>query len=99
MDDAQPVTKVLAELSGGDEVAEIPVGRGDDAHVNVRLRLIGTDRLDFAVFEKPKKQRLHTEAHVSDFVEKEHASMGELDLSSLVPEGAGEASFYMAEQL
>jgi hypothetical protein len=34
MDDAQPVIAVLAKLSGGDEVVEIPVGRGNHAHVN-----------------------------------------------------------------
>src|SRR5262245_1745385 len=97
MDDAQPIVEVLAKLPGGDEVSQFSIRRGDDPDVDLRLRLIGADRLDFAVLEEPQQQRLHAQAHLADFVEEERAAMCELNLAALVPERASEAALHVAE--
>ena len=99
VDDAQPVQEVLAELAGGDELVQVAIGGGDDAHVDPRLRVVGADRLDLAVLEKPQQQRLHAQAHLADFVEKQRAAMRELELAALVAVGAGEAALDVAEEL
>ena len=99
VDDAQPVQQVLAELAGGDELVQVAIGGGDHAHVDPRLRVVGADRLDLAVLEKPQQQRLHAQAHLADFVEKQRAAMRELELAALVAVGAGEAALDVAEEL
>ena len=99
VDDAQPVQEVLAELAGGDELVQVAIGGGDDPHVDARLRLVRADGLDLAVLEKPQQQRLHPQAHLADFVEKQRAAMRELELAALVAVGAGEAALDVPEEL
>ena len=99
VDDAQPVQEVFAELAGGDELVQVAIGGGDHANVDTRLRVVGPDRLDLAVLEKPQQQRLHAQAHLADFVEKQRAAMRELELAALVAVGAGEAAFDVSEEL
>ena len=99
VDDAQPVQQVFAELAGGDEVGQVPVGRGDHADVHARVGVIRADGLNLAVLEKPQQQRLHAQAHLADFVEKERAAMRELELAALVAIGAGEAALDVPEEL
>ena len=98
VDDAQPVQEVFAELAGGDELVEIAIGGGDDADVDTRLRVVGPDCLYLAVLEKPQQQRLHPQAHLADFVEKERAAVRELELAALVAVSAGEAAFDVSEE-
>ena len=83
MDDAQPVQEVLTELAGGDEIVQVAIGGGDDANVDTRMRLVRPDGLNLAVLEKPQQPRLHAQAHVADFVEKQRAAMRELELAAL----------------
>ncbi len=99
VDDAQPVQQVLAELAGSDELVQVAIGGGDHAHVDPRLRVVGADRLDLAVLEKPQQQRLHAQAHLADLVEKQRAAMRELELAALVAVGAGEAALDVSEEL
>ena len=61
--------------------------------------VVRADGLDLAVLEKPQQQRLHAQAHLADFVEKQRAAMRELELAALVAVGAGEAALDVAEEL
>ena len=82
MDDAQPVQEVLTELPRGDEIVQVAMGGGDDANVDARMRSIRPDGLNLGVLEKPQQPRLHVQAHVADFVEKQRAAMRELELAA-----------------
>ena len=99
MDDAQPVQEVLTELPGGDEIVQVAIGGGDHAHVDRRLRLVRPDGLDLAVLEKSQQPRLHAQAHVADFVEKQRTPMRELELAAFLGAGAGDVSFDVSEEL
>ncbi len=98
-DDAQPVKEIFAELAGGDHLRQVAVGRGNHADVHLALRLIRTHGLDLAVLEKPQEKRLHSEAHLADFVEEQRAAMRELELPALVPVGAGKTTLDVSKQL
>src|SRR5262245_25536673 len=99
MNHAKTIVEVLAKLSRGHQFGEIPVGGGNHANVNMGLRLIRPDRMDFSVFEEPQEERLHAQAHLPHLVEKQRAAMCELGLTALVAERAREAALHVAEQL
>ena len=73
-------------------VATLAIDGGDHAKVDTRVRLVVPGRLDFAVLEKPRLQRLHGQAHLANLVEKQPAAMRELELAALVAAGAGARS-------
>ena len=99
MDDPEPVEEVFAELSLPHALSEVAVRRRDDADIGVGTEIVGADGLNFAALEKSQQERLHPQAHVADFVEKERAPIRQLELARLVAVGAGEAAADMAEQL
>ena len=72
---------------------------GHHPDVDARLRLIRTHCLDLAILEKAQEKRLHAQAHLADFVEKERAPMRKLELAALVTVGAGETPFDVSEEL
>ena len=69
-DHAEPVVEILAELSLGDPLLEIGVGRREHAHVD-RLRPRFPDRHDLALLEESQQLRLDVERQVADFVEEQ----------------------------
>ena len=99
MNDPQPIEQVLAELTGCNQIAQIAIGRGHHPDVDARRRFVRTDGLDLATLQETQQQRLHPEAHLADFVEKQRAAVRELQLAALVTVGAGEASFDVSEEL
>jgi len=48
---------------------------------------------------EPQQQGLHTEAHLAHFIEKERASIRDLQLARLVTVGTGEAALDVAKEL
>ena len=71
-DHVQPVEQILAELSFGDEPAQVAVGRGDDADVDLdRVRI--ADALELALLQHAQQLHLQRRAHRADFVEEERA--------------------------
>src|SRR3954454_4458907 len=94
-----PTQKAIADLAGGNQIVEIAVRCRHYANVEARLRVIRAHRLDFPVLEKSQQEGLHAEAHFTDFIEEQRATMCELELAALVAVGAGEASLDVPEQL
>ena len=99
VDDVEAVEQVLAERLLGDEIAQVLVGRGDDADVHRGPHAIGADLLQLAGFEEAQQQALHAQRHLADLVEEQRAAVGHLELALLVAVGAGEAALDVAEQL
>ena len=99
MDDVQAVEQILAERPLLDHVAQVAIGRGDDAHVDDASAAVGADLLQLARFEESQQQALHPQRHLADFVEEDGAHVGRLELARLVAVGAGEAALHVAEQL
>ena len=98
VDNAEAVEQILAELSRGHALREIAIGRRDDADVHVPRRLL-SDRLDFAALQKSEQHRLHSQAHLADFVQEQGAAVGFLDHAAAIAVGAGEAAPHVSEQL
>ena len=91
LDDPQPIEQVFPELAGGDALRQIAVGGRDQADVDC-LRLLAADGLDFAALEKSQQQGLHPQAHLADFVEKQRAAVGQLQLAGTIAIGARETA-------
>src|SRR6266540_6277949 len=98
LDALQPVEEVLAELTLGDQLLEVLVGRGDDADVDVD-GFDAADALDPALLERAQDLHLHAERHVADLVEEERASLGQLEAAGPRPDGAREGAALVPEQL
>src|SRR5207245_9615735 len=67
------------------------------AHVHADC-LARTDWLEALLLQHAKHFRLRAQAHVADFVEKQRAAIGLLELSNLVVGRAREAALHMAEE-
>ena len=77
---------------------QIPVRRGDDAHIDVQRRR-PADALELFFFERAQNLGLHRERQIADFVEEQRAPVRELELAGLSLRRAGERAFLVAEQL
>ena len=75
-DDVEAVVEIVAELAFADGLAEVDVGGGDDADVDLNL-LIAADGHEAALLEDAEDLGLGIHAHVADFVEEEGAAIGD----------------------
>src|SRR4051794_12697891 len=93
-----PKEQVLAELVGGDHLAEVAVGRTEDADVHAE-RVVLADAAEFARFEEPEQLHLHALVELADLVEEERAAVGHLEQPLAVGVGPGERTATVAEEL
>ena len=94
----EPEEQVLAEQLVGDHLAEVAIGRAEDADVDAE-RLVLADAADLAGFEEPQQLDLHALVQLADLVEEERAAVGDLEEPLAVRVGAGEGPLAMAEEL
>ena len=66
--------EVLAEAAGRDLGAQVAVGRGDDAHVDLPIDL-AADAAHRAALEHAQEARLQVERQLADLVEEERAAV------------------------
>ncbi len=99
MNDVETVEQVFAELPLADPLAEVAVGRGDDADVQLDRGVVGADFLQLAGLEEPEQHALHPQGHLADLVQEDRAAVAHFELAGLVPVGAGEAALDVTEQL
>src|SRR6187431_2922585 len=78
----QTEVEICAELLARHSGAQLRVGRGDNPHIHVE-RLRASDALEPALFERTQDFRLQCEGQIADFIEKQRALMGELELAGL----------------
>ena len=97
-DDIQPIEQVLAKPSLGDHAAQVAVGGGDDADVDLGGVRVA-DPLELALLQHPQQLHLQRRAHRPDFVEEQRAFVRLLDAALAVADGAGERAADVAEQL
>ncbi len=68
----QPVEKVLPELALPDQLREVLVRRGNEAHVHSN-GVISSQPPDLVVLQRPEDFGLDAERHVADLIKKEGA--------------------------
>ena len=90
--------QILAEQPLLDELPQILVGRGDDAHIGLDRRA-AADRGVLALLQHAQKPRLRLHRHVADLVEEQRAAFGLLEAAGAARVGAGEGALLVAEQL
>src|SRR5208282_333882 len=93
----EPVVKVFAKGAVFERGAQVAVGGGDQADVDLDGAR-STQALEFALLQHAEKFDLDGGRHVSDFVEKERAFVGEFEFAGLAGGGSGERSFFVAEK-
>ena len=94
----EPEVEVLAEAPRLDLLAELLVGRRDDAHVDLDHPL-AADAAELAGLQRPQHLGLGGQAHVADLVEEEGAAVGDLEQAALAADRAGEGALLVAEEL
>ena len=98
LDHVDAVIEVLAESPRRDQLAEVAVGRREDAHVDRLLALVA-DRARGLFLDQAQELHLHDERQVRHLVEEERAAFRGLHEAELVGDRAGEAAAAVAEEL
>src|ERR1700690_1714317 len=81
-----------------DQLFDVLVGGGDTPEVHVdRTRAANTG--DFVLLEHSQKIALRFQADISDFIQEDRATVGDLKTTLLPILGAGECAFLMPEKL
>ena len=98
LDHAKPVEQILAEVTCGNTLGQVAIRRGDDTDVDATGARVA-DRLNLPALEKTQQRRLHPQAHLTDFVEEQRSTVGDLQLADAIAIRAGEAALDVPEQL
>src|SRR5688572_1729875 len=96
--DIEAKEKILPEFLALDAFLEVPVGGGDDAHVNLD-GAIAADAFKLLFLQNAQQLGLELRRNFADFVQEDGAAMGEFEAAFAVGEGAGERAFLVAEKL
>ena len=96
-DDVEAVEEVFAEAAFADGLAQIDVGGGDDADVDLDF-LDAAEVHEAAILEDAQDFGLGIHAHGGDFVEEERAAVGDFEEALLGGDGGGERAFDVAEE-
>ena len=90
------VVEVLAEPALADEHVERPVGRRDQAEVDVDGS-VAAEALEAALLEHAQQLGLRDQRQVADLVEEQRAAVGQLEAPGLAVVRAGEGALLVAE--
>src|SRR5262245_46008543 len=75
LEDVETEEQVVAEVSLGDAVRQVLVGRRQDADIE-GLRLTAADGKDLVLFKHAEQLDLHGRRNVGDFVEENSSAIG-----------------------
>ncbi len=98
LDHRKAIEQIFPKLLGGDHRAEITMGGGDDADVDL-AGLQRTEALNFLILQGAEQLALGGQRHVADFVEKESAVVGVLKQADFILGRSGEGAFNVAKEL
>ncbi len=93
----EPVVEVFAKRSVFERGAQVAIGGSDQPHVDLDGAR-AAQALEFALLQHAEKFDLDGGRHVSDFIEKESAFVGEFEFARLAGGGSGEGPFFVAEE-
>lgn len=83
VDDVESEEQVVAEGAFAHQLAQVAVGRGDDAYIDAACAC-RADHADFLVLQDAQQLDLHAQAHFADFIEEDGAAFGGLKKSRRV---------------
>src|SRR5437016_1100437 len=92
------IVKISAESASFDSPLEIHVGGCN--HTNVRLQLfISAHAREFAILQDAQETNLGSQAHLTNFVEKQRTAIGFFESSPTQRASIRECPLFMTEQL
>src|ERR1700758_2664502 len=94
----QAVIQGAAKLTFGDHFFQIAMGSGDDSDVDLH-RSRASQALKFPLLQNAQQFWLQVERDVSNFIEKQRASIGQLEPADLLRDRAGESASLVAKKL
>ena len=81
-----------------DEFLQVAVRGHDYADIHFHWS-VSANPFDFAFFQHAKQLGLHSDGHVSNFVQKERAAFGLFELADVAAGGSSECAFFVTEEL
>ena len=97
-DHVEAVVEILAEEALGDALAQVAVGGGEDAHVDLE-GLVAAHALEGALLEEAEQLDLGGQRDLAHLVEEDGAAGGQLEAPLAAGDGAGERALLVAEEL
>src|ERR1700679_983628 len=94
----QAIVKIFAKGALLQRRAQILIGGGDYAYVNVP-RGVAAQPLEYTLLQNTQQLHLNRARHVADFIQKYSSGIRLFKLTGLCGIGAGERAFLVAEQL
>jgi hypothetical protein len=98
VDDIEPVVEVLTKCLVRDVLEQPPMGRGDHPDVDRGQPPIGAHALNLAGLQETKHERLHSQAHLANFVHENGAALRRLEPALLVAMRVSETALDVPEQ-
>ena len=93
----EAVIQVFAEAPVVYGCRQVPVGCGDDPHVNLHLAC-SADRLNGPILQHAKQFDLHVQRQVPDFIKEQGPAVGHLEAPQPIADRAGEGALAVTEQ-
>ena len=90
--------KVAPERAGVHLAHEIAARRGDDAHVDLAVRVRAADALDAPLGERAQELRLHVDRELAELVEEDRAAVGLDERRDALVDRAGERAALVTEE-
>src|SRR5262252_7383035 len=93
----QPVPEVFADLSLIYLLFQVPVGSGDNVHVNL-YRLGASQPLELAFLNYAQQLYLQLQRQLANLIEKNRGAVGELEAADFAVQGPGESAALVTKQ-
>ena len=95
----EAVIQIGAKLATLDRRFQVHGRRGNHPHIAVQ-HLVGAHRFEFLFLQHPQQFALQWQRHVADFIEKQRAALGDLELAgATLAVGTGKGAGRSAEEL
>src|SRR5438128_12400953 len=96
--DVNPIEKILAKSAGFDFFLQPAICGADYAHFNF-LIFLSADAAELPILKQLQLFRLKRKIQLGNLIETKTAAMGQLDASSIRSVAAGEAAFFISQDL
>jgi hypothetical protein len=94
----QPIVEVFAEFPVSDQQRQIPIGRGNDTHIDSRGARAAY-WFELTLLEHAEQLRLKFQRHVSDLVKKQRSTIRQREAADMRIDGARKGSAFVSEEL
>src|SRR6266404_5857001 len=93
----QPIVQILSKLTVSHQLPQISVARNNDTNIDAR-RTGATYRLEFTLLEHTEQLGLEFQWHVSNFIEKQRATIRQRKAADVRTNGTRESPAFMSEE-